>query len=98
MEIVRVGKGHVDAIAGLLKKEFLKPPYNETWILPKLIGRVEEFFNDNGLYCFVALDDSAVIGVILASTFVFRDGSRCFVEEDRKSTRLNSSHSSISYA
>ena len=81
MKIARVGKGNVDAIAGLLKKEFLKPPYNETWILSKLIERVEEVFRDNRLYCFVALEDGKVRGVVLASTFVFRDGPRCFVEE-----------------
>ena len=81
MEIVRAGERHIDAIAKLLKKEFLKPPYNETWILSKLISRVEEVFQDNGKYCFVALQDDEVMGVILASTFVFRDGSRCFVEE-----------------
>ena len=81
MEIVRTGERHIDAIAKLLKKEFLKPPYNETWILSKLISRVEEVFQDNRKYCFVALDGELVIGVILASTFVFRDGERCFVEE-----------------
>ena len=81
MEIVRTGERHIDAIAKLLKKEFLKPPYNETWILSKLIARVEEVFQDNRKYCFVALENDLVIGVILASTFVFRDGERCFVEE-----------------
>ena len=81
MEIVRAGERHIDAIAKLLKKEFLKPPYNETWILSKLIKRVEEVFQDNRKYCFVALEGEEVIGVVLASTFVFRDGERCFVEE-----------------
>ncbi|MCR4335066.1 MAG: GNAT family N-acetyltransferase, partial [archaeon] len=81
MEIVRVKKEHVDAIAGLLKKEFLKPPYNETWILERLIDRVNEVFDDHGKFCFVALEKSKVIGVVLASTIVFREGTRCFVEE-----------------
>ncbi|HZX20433.1 MAG TPA: GNAT family N-acetyltransferase [archaeon] len=81
MKIVRVEKEHVDAIAQLLKKEFLKPPYNETWILSRLIERVQEVFDDNEKFCFVALEKTKVIGVVLASTIVFREGARCFVEE-----------------
>ncbi len=81
MDILRIGEGHIDEVAKLLKKEFLKPPYNETWILSKIISRVEEVFQDNRKYCFVALENHAVIGVVLASTFIFRDGERCFVEE-----------------
>ncbi|MEK6957807.1 MAG: GNAT family N-acetyltransferase [archaeon] len=81
MDVVRVNEKYIDAIAELLKKEFLKPPYNETWILSRLVGRVEEVFGDNKKFCFVAVRSGVVLGVVLASTVVFREGTRCFVEE-----------------
>src|SRR6266567_3931938 len=45
-----------------------------------------------------ANDDDAVGAVIAKALFTVGDGGIVTVEEDRKSTRLNSSHSQISYA
>ncbi|HZX34024.1 MAG TPA: GNAT family N-acetyltransferase [archaeon] len=81
MKVVRVDESLVGEIAALLRKEFVKPPYNEKWVLSQLVSRVEEVFTDNRKYCFAAIEENIVVGVVLASTIVFREGSRCFVEE-----------------
>ena len=76
MKVVRVDESLVGEIAALLRKEFVKPPYNEKWVLSQLVSRVEEVFTDNRKYCFAAIEENIVVGVVLASTIVFREGSR----------------------
>src|SRR5688572_32566038 len=44
-------------------------------------------------YSFVGFDDIALFDILIAF-----DGETAFITSDRKSTRLNSSHSQISYA
>jgi len=77
----RITKKDFPFIVRVLKKEFIKEPYNEPWTQGTALTRVKEALKYSSETCFLIKYRGKRVGFILGSDYCYFDGRRCFIEE-----------------
>ena len=67
--------------AALLKYAYAEPPYNEEWELSHAQKYLARFFEFDRELCFVAVQNSNIVGAIFAYRYPWHGGQSCYIQE-----------------